>query len=87
MHSAALALQVPDRVVAMIDAGDPAALGEAALPSRPAPAAYVCYGTLCSAPVTTADDLFDMVSRTRQTFEATRPREPLAGPRSDRASD
>jgi uncharacterized protein YyaL (SSP411 family) len=87
LHSAALALQAPDRVVRMIDAGDPAALGEEALPAHPAPAAYVCYGTLCSAPVTTADDLFDMVSRTRQAYEATRPQEPLAGPRSERASD
>ena len=87
LHGAALALEVPDRVVKAIDASDAAALEREALPSHPAPAAYVCYGTLCSAPVTTPDDLFEMVSRTRQAYEATRPQEPLAGPRSDRASD
>ncbi len=88
LHAAALALPVPDRVVHMIDAGDAAALAEEALPAVPAPAAYVCYGTLCSAPVTTADDLFDIVERTRQAYEATRPTEPLAGPRGGQmASD
>jgi|CXWL01.1.fsa_nt_gi uncharacterized protein YyaL (SSP411 family) len=87
LHSAALALEVPDRIVRMIDANDSARMEREALPPHPAPAAYVCYGTLCSAPVTTADDLFDMVSRTRQAYEATRPQEPLAGPRSERASD
>jgi uncharacterized protein YyaL (SSP411 family) len=87
LHSAALALQVPDRVVKVLDADDASALEREALPAHPAPAAYVCYGTLCSAPVATPDDLFEMVSRTRQAYEATRPREPLAGPRSERASD
>jgi len=87
LHSAALALLVPDRVVRLIDAGDASALEHEALPPHPAPAAYVCYGTLCSAPVTTPDDLFEMVSRTRVAYEATRPKEPLAGPRSERVSD
>jgi uncharacterized protein YyaL (SSP411 family) len=87
LHSAALALAVPDRVVKTIDAADVMALEREALPAHPTPAAYVCYGTLCSAPVTTPDDLFEMVSRTRQAYEATRPAEPLAGPRGPRASD
>ncbi|MEX0750556.1 MAG: DUF255 domain-containing protein [Dehalococcoidia bacterium] len=87
LHLAALALPVPDRIVRMIDASDADALSAEALPPRPAPAAYACYGTLCSAPVTTPDDLFDIVDRTRQAYEASRPAEPLAGPRSERESD
>jgi len=87
LHLAALALPVADRIVRMIDAADADALAAEALPPEPAPAAYACYGTLCSAPVTTPDDLFDIVERTRQAYEATRPQEPLAGPRSERESD
>jgi uncharacterized protein YyaL (SSP411 family) len=87
LHTAALALQVPERVIKTIDPADASALEREGLPAHPAPVAYVCYGTLCSAPVATPDDLFEMVSRTRQAYEATRPSEPLAGPRSDRASD
>jgi uncharacterized protein YyaL (SSP411 family) len=87
LHTAALALEVPSRIIRMIDAGDAPALAHEALPAHPTPAAYVCYGTLCSAPVSTAGDLFDMVARTRQAYEASRPQEPLAGPRSERASD
>jgi hypothetical protein len=87
LHAAALALPVPDRIVRIIDASDAAALAEESLPAHPAPAAYACYGTLCSAPVTTPDDLIEIVERTRQAYESTRPREPLAGPRSERASD
>jgi uncharacterized protein YyaL (SSP411 family) len=87
LHLAALALQVPDRIVRIIDVSDSEALAAEALPSHPAPAAYACYGTLCSAPVTTPDDLFEMVDRTRQAYESSRRAEPLAGPRSERASD
>lgn len=87
LHGAALALQIPDRTVRIINATDATALERETLPPHPAPAAYVCYGTLCSAPVTAPDDLFEMVSRTRQAYESTRPGEPLAGPRSARASD
>jgi uncharacterized protein YyaL (SSP411 family) len=84
LHAASLALAVPDRVVRMIDASDLDALAAEALPAAPSPAAYVCYGTLCSAPVTSPGDLFEMVDRTRQAYESTRAREPLAGPRSGR---
>jgi uncharacterized protein YyaL (SSP411 family) len=87
LHVAALALAVPDRIVRVIDASDPDALAAEALPAHPAPAAYACYGTLCSAPVTTPDDLYDIVDRTRHAYESTRPTEPLAGPRSERESD
>jgi uncharacterized protein YyaL (SSP411 family) len=87
LHLAALALPVPDRTVRMVDASDAEALFAESLPAHPAPAAYACYGTICSAPVTTPEDLFEMVDRTRQAYEASRPMEPLAGPRSERASD
>lgn len=82
LHAASLALAVPDRVIRTIDAGDSAALAAESLPASPSPAAYVCYGTLCSAPVTSPGDLAEMVDRTRQAYESTRVREPLAGPRS-----
>ncbi len=88
LHSAALALPIADRVIRTIDATDAAALAAEGLPPHPSPAAYVCYGTLCSAPVTTPDDLFDIVERTKQAYEATRPSMPLAGPRGGKmASD
>jgi uncharacterized protein YyaL (SSP411 family) len=87
LHAAALLLPVPDRIVRVIDPADSDALAAESLPPRPALAAYACYGTLCSAPVTTPDDLFDVVARTRQSYEATRPGEPLAVPRSERESD
>jgi uncharacterized protein YyaL (SSP411 family) len=88
LHAAALALALPERIVRVIDADDADALAAERLPVRPAPAAYVCYGTLCSAPVTSAEDLFDRVEQTRQAYESTRRAEPLAGPRGgERASD
>jgi uncharacterized protein YyaL (SSP411 family) len=88
LRAAALSLLVPDRMVRVIDADDASALEAEALPADPSPAAYVCYGTLCSAPVTSPDDLIDGVNRTRQAYESTRHAEPLAGPRAGgRAAD
>jgi hypothetical protein len=87
MRTAALALAVPDRIVRVIDAGDAGALAAEALPSDPSPAAYACYGTLCSAPVTSPADLVDIVEKTRQAYESTRRAEPVALPRSERESD
>jgi uncharacterized protein YyaL (SSP411 family) len=81
LHAAALAIPVADRIVRVIDASDRQALEREGLPPHPAPAAYACYGTLCSAPVTTPGDLFEIVDRTRQAYESTRRAEPLAGPR------
>jgi uncharacterized protein YyaL (SSP411 family) len=81
LHAAALALEVPDRTVRIIDSGDAGALRAEGLPAEPSPAAYVCYGTLCSAPVTSPGDLIEITQRTRQAYEATRRAEPLAGPR------
>ncbi len=81
LHAAALALPVVDRVIRIIDAGDAASLEAEGLPPHPAPAAYACYGMLCSAPVTTPDDLFEVVERTKLAHQSTKRAEPLAGPR------
>jgi hypothetical protein len=40
---------------------DAARLEALALPAEPSPAAYVCHGTLCSAPVQEAHDLLAAV--------------------------
>jgi uncharacterized protein YyaL (SSP411 family) len=87
LRAAALSLAVPDRIVRVIDPGDGAALEMESLPAHPSPAAYACYGTLCSAPVTTPSDLVEIVAHTRQAYQATRGSEPLMGPRGPRASD
>ena len=81
LHAAALALLVPERLVRVLDASDAGMLEAEALPAQPSPAAYVCYGTLCSAPVSNPDDLPEVVERTRQAYESTRHAEPLSGPR------
>lgn len=88
MRRAALRLPAPDRLVRVIDPGEREALEREGLPPDPAPAAYVCYGTLCSAPVISADDLLETAARTREAYEHTQRREPLARPRGGRmASD
>ncbi len=84
MRRAALQLPVPDRLVRVIDPGDREALERDGLPAAPSPAAYICYGTLCSAPVVSADDLFETAARTREAYERTRRPEPLARPRGGR---
>jgi hypothetical protein len=87
LHAAALALPLADRVVRVIDASDARALAAEGLPSHPMPAAYACYGTLCSAPVTTPADLFEIVEKTKQAYESTRHMEPLASPRGELPCD
>ena len=53
LRSAALRLDVPARMVQVLDpARDSERLAALYLPADPAPAAYVCAGTMCSAPVT-----------------------------------
>jgi hypothetical protein len=53
LHLTALTLDAPYRIVQLLDPERDAARLEAlALPPDPSPAAYVCLGTICSAPVT-----------------------------------
>jgi uncharacterized protein YyaL (SSP411 family) len=84
MRRAALRLPVPDVLVRVIDPDDGDALEREELQPHPAPAAYVCYGTLCSAPAASADDLVETAARTRAAYESTRRQEPLARPRGAR---
>ena len=62
LHRASLTLDVPFRVVHLLDpARDAARLEALSLPSQPAPAAYVCLGSMCSPPVTDPAALADTV--------------------------
>ena len=64
MHWAALSLYAPFRVVQVIEPVRHARrLAALSLPPRPTPAAYVCIGTACSAPVTDPDSLIETVRR------------------------
>jgi len=66
LHRAALSLDVPFRIVQLLDPERDAARLEALfLPPRPAPAAYVCLGTMCSAPVTEPSALAEAVRQMR----------------------
>ena len=66
LHRAALSLDVPFRIVQLLDPERDAARLEALfLPPKPAPAAYVCLGTMCSSPVTGPDALADAVGKMR----------------------
>jgi hypothetical protein len=66
LHRAALALVAPSRIVQVLDpARDENWLAVLCLPPEPAPAAYVCVGTVCSAPVTSADGLEATVGEMR----------------------
>jgi uncharacterized protein YyaL (SSP411 family) len=61
LHAAALRLPVAARIVDVLHPlRDAARLEALILPAEP-PAAYVCYGTICSAPVREADDLLAAV--------------------------
>ncbi len=71
LHKAALSLDVPSRVLQVLDpARDGARLAALYLPAEPAPAAYVCFGTMCSAPVTSPDALLDTVRQMQQATGA-----------------
>jgi uncharacterized protein YyaL (SSP411 family) len=64
LHRAALRLDVPFRIVQLLDPeGDAARLEALFLPTQPTPAAYVCLGTMCSPPVTQPDALADAVEK------------------------
>ena len=73
LHRAALRLRVPDRTVQLLDpARDGERLAALALPSEPTPAAYVCYGTACSAPVRTSEELEATVEQMRRQADGSR---------------
>jgi uncharacterized protein YyaL (SSP411 family) len=62
LHQAALALDLPSRIVQVLDpARDAERLAALYLPPDPAGAAYVCIGTMCSSPVTSPDGLEETV--------------------------
>jgi uncharacterized protein YyaL (SSP411 family) len=62
LHRTALALDVPYRIVQLLDPDrDAARLGALALPAQPSPTAYVCVGATCSAPITDPSALTDAV--------------------------
>jgi uncharacterized protein YyaL (SSP411 family) len=64
MRWAALSIDVPFRIVQVLDPErDAARLAGFSFPSEPSPAAYVCVGTACSAPVTDPDSLIETVRR------------------------
>jgi uncharacterized protein YyaL (SSP411 family) len=66
LHRAALNLDAPFRIVQLLDPERDAARLEALfLPPKPAPAAYVCLGTMCSAPVTEPSALSEAVRQMR----------------------
>ena len=74
LHRAALRLRTADRTVQLLDpARDGERLAALSLPPEPAPAAYVCFGTACSAPVRTAEELAATVEQMRGQAEATAP--------------
>ncbi len=71
LHRAALALDAPSRVVQVLEpAVDGARLEALLLPPGPAPAAYVCFGTACSAPVIDPEALTEVAKRMRDAVAA-----------------
>ncbi len=62
LHRAALTLDVPYRIVQLLHPERDAARLEAlSLPPEPSPAAYVCLGAMCSAPVSGPEQLAETV--------------------------
>ncbi len=67
LRAAALRLAEPDRTVQTLDPRRDADLLErASLPATPSPAAYVCYGRACSAPVREPEALEEAVRSLRE---------------------
>ncbi len=74
LHRAALALDVPARVVQVLDPQrDASRLDALALPAEPSPAAYVCLGTMCSAPITRPEELAETVAEMAKGTETAGP--------------
>jgi len=72
LQRAALSLDVPSRVMQLLDpTRDGDRLEGLSLPPEPAPAAYACFGTMCSAPVTQPEALLEAVREMQQS--AARP--------------
>jgi uncharacterized protein YyaL (SSP411 family) len=72
LHRAALTLDVPYRIVQLLDPERDAARLEAlSLSQEPSPAAYVCLGTVCSAPVTDPSALAEIVHQMRSAAPQT----------------
>jgi uncharacterized protein YyaL (SSP411 family) len=68
LHLAALSLDLPYRVVQLLDPERDAARLEALfLPPEPAPAAYVCLGATCSAPLTDPATLPEAIEKMRSS--------------------
>jgi uncharacterized protein YyaL (SSP411 family) len=67
LHRVALWLDAPARVVQVLDPGrDRERLEVFSLPAEPSPAAYACFGTMCSAPVREPDGLMETVRQMQQ---------------------
>jgi uncharacterized protein YyaL (SSP411 family) len=63
LHAAALRLDVPARIVQVLDpVSDSERLAALFLSPEPAPAAYACAGTMCSSPVMDSAGLAEAVS-------------------------
>ena len=76
LYDAALRLRLPELTLQRLDpARDGERLAALALPPEPAPAAYVCFGTMCSAPVSTPAELQTVVEEMQRQAEATSPGE------------
>jgi uncharacterized protein YyaL (SSP411 family) len=72
LHRAALALDVPYRIVQLLDPErDTARLEALSLPQEPSPAAYVCLRTMCSPPVTDPFALAETVRQMRSAASLT----------------
>ena len=70
LQGAALALDVPSRVVQVLEPKRDAARLEAFfLPPEPSPAAYVCAGTMCSAPISRPEELIDAVREMQKAVQ------------------
>jgi hypothetical protein len=62
LQRSALLLDVPSCVVQLLDpARDAERLAAFSLPGEPAPAAYICFGTMCSPPVSQPENLLEAV--------------------------